>query len=179
MFHIINSFSEIEIRDVKTLIICDIDYTLLKYNMTLDECYSIIKKDFFDASEKEITKMTYEYLYMYKYINHKDIVHTDLEGFNGLLQKMTPSSKIVYLTARKSNSEKFTMEQLEFVGINVSKNDIYYTDYSDNEMLKGDYIIGNMDLSGYEDIIFIDDNESQLNSVKSLFPHIRCFKFVI
>lgn len=179
----ITSFSEITVLPVKTLILMDIDDTILRYNKPFSHFYEksreileeIHKENQGDILVQEIQKDAYDLYNYYKMYDYKDIQHTDKEGFDELLSKLTSESGMCYLTARTSSTESISRLQLEHLGINDVERDIYFTD---NKMTKGQFIEQYMDLSEFTDIICIDDNPMQLWSIYARFPNIRCYKFV-
>jgi hypothetical protein len=145
---IINNFNDIIISDKKTLIICDIDDTLIKFKNI--EQYRI-----FGSLVKPLP--------------------TDIYGFISMLKKVKINNgKIIFLTARISAAEKITRQQFSDIGLNYNDFNIYYTN---GNMEKGYYIMDNIELSNYDEIIFIDDNDVCLISVINLFPDIKCYKF--
>ena len=164
----------------KTLIICDIDNTILKYyDIPYEFINKLVKEDFGTLyDDKEFIKYVNEYVSYYKLINYKKIIHTDNDGFVSLIEKLGNDSEICFLTARKSTFKEKTIEQLSLIGINTNKYDIYYTDGC---LDKGDYILKNMSyiIKKYENIIFIDDYKICIESVKKHFPQIKCFQFII
>ena len=44
-------------------------------------------------------------------------------------------------------------------------------------MTKGEYIKANINLSQFDNVIFIDDYQSSIASVQALFPEIKCYLF--
>lgn len=179
----IKSFREVEIEE-NTLVICDIDDTILKYKITYEECYKIMKKDwkneyFENDEDKEefIRKTTLGYFEMYKKIHHKKIDHTDKDGFEDMLEKMDSLSNLCFLTARSETSNKFTNEQMNILGIDVSKYNIYYTN---NTISKGDFILNYVkEVKDYKNIVFIDDYLTNIESVKEKISEVKCYKFII
>ncbi len=176
MYKKITSFKQIEISNKKTLIICDIDDTVLKYKKSfsyfLDDMYQFPG----ETDLKNIHKDTLAFYQMYKIIQPEDIEHTDYKGYCEMLQKLSPESGLIFLTARTTPSEQMTRQQFNIIGIDEPKRDIYYTD---NKCSKGEYMKKFMNFSGWDDIIFIDDSEQQIFSVMSKFPNIRNYLFCI
>ena len=174
MYTKINSFREVEISNKKTLIICDIDDTVLKYKKTFSDFNN---NDYYFPGETDLQKkleFALEFYQMYKIIMPIDIEHTDYDGYCEMLAKLTADSGLIFLTARTSNGHDMTMKQLQQLNIHNPPRDIYYTD---NKCSKGEYIMKNMDLSDWDEIIFIDDSERQILSVACAFPKIRCYLF--
>ena len=172
-YKVINNFNEIEIIKDKTLIICDIDKTILYHDVKKEKFIDMLKDDNFD--EKEQLEIAQEMMDMYCRIYPPQ--HTDPEGFKNLSDKINKlNGKIVFLTARSYISEAFTKENFKQIGLNYEEYDCHYTD---NKISKGDYIKANIELSFWNDIIFIDDYDFNLISVWKNFPHLKCYKFVV
>lgn len=178
MFTSITTFDSIIIDNKKTLLICDIDNTLLyqKPEQEYDFFYQMVKKDFGDImSEDEIKK---EASYFYKMaISIAKPKCTDFNGFMNLEKKIKSlNGTIIFLTARNLTSEKYTQNQFSQIGLDYKN---YLIHYTNDKITKGEYIKDNIDLSQFENIIFIDDYESYILSVKEYFDNITCYKFVI
>ena len=173
MFEIINSFNQIDINNTKTLVICDIDETFISWKKKPEDFVNMLISDFPDSSKEEILN---DSNYMHNiYINMYKPVLTDLDGFTNLLNKIDSTcSEIIFLTARSSTNKNFTLKNLNDVGFSHFIDKIHYTD---NLISKGEYIKNNIDLSMYNQIIFIDDKELFIKSVNDYFPHIICYKF--
>ncbi len=165
-YKIIESFSEVELNTSHTLILCDIDETILKY----DEINDLWWKK---TIEHHMTKLNSyeesdhlalgEWLY---YIHNNKPCATDYNGFIELIDKIsTNNNELLLLTARNYNLDHITHEHLEHVGINICKNNILFT----NGYSKGEYIKQYIDISKYNSIIFIDDNIKHLKSVYDTF----------
>lgn len=169
----INNFNDIEITKNKTLIICDIDNTLLYHDVKIEKFINILKDDNF--GEKEIIELANEMMNLHCRIFPPS--HTDAEGFRNLIDKTNKSNgKIIFLTARSEISKDFTKKQFEQIGLNYYDYDVHYTD---NKIMKGDFIKSNIDTSLWDDIIFIDDHTFNLVSVSHRFPESKCYKFEI
>lgn len=170
----INNFNDIEINS-NSLIICDIDETVLTYRKNLRYFIELNKQIspnpsiyYFKALED------YEFYKINEY--YDDIIHTDLEGFYNMIDKINQlNGNIIFLTARHHSSNDYTRKQLSSINIHHHNYSIYYTG---NTITKGDYIKLYLDIDGYDEIIFIDDLDFNLNSVYETNPKIKCYKFV-
>jgi hypothetical protein len=178
MFKTIINFSQVELSNQKTLIICDIDKTLL-YWVDKDpaDFYLMLKDDFPDFTEEEIHREALDFVNMYNQVIAKPI-HTDFEGFTNMVSKIRQlsESKLIFLTARKESDAKYTEKNFKDIGLNYNDFEVYYTN---NIVSKGEYIKNNINLSEYEHVIFIDDYESYIKTVYDLFPQTICYKFEI
>jgi hypothetical protein len=173
-FKCINKFDDIEILCDKTLVICDIDKTILYHDVEIDNFVSILKKDGFN-DEKELLRLANEMLNMHCCIFSPK--PTDPEGFKNFLNKIEKiNSKIIFLTSRSELSEKITRKHFNDISLNY---DDYKICYTDNKISKGEYIKFNININQCNEVIFIDDLDFNLYSVSSLFPQIKCYKFQI
>lgn len=173
----ISSFKDVILTKEKTLVLCDIDDTVLHWPDCDYECQKILDSDYNICLE---TKEDYEIycrdlIYTYKHINNP--IHTDFIGFVSMIQKLKiNNSKLVFLTARNKDYSKGTKKHLTQIGLNCDEFDIHYTG---SIITKGEYIQNFINLNEWNDVIFIDDSENNINSVINLHPQIRCYKFII
>lgn len=165
----IYSFKNIEIKE-NTLVICDIDNTILHFPNCIKKIKEIIKS----ISDDDDIELPY-LLNMYKLTNKPE--PTDFIGFSNLLNKLENNNgKLIFLTARTEQPHEPTKKHLNTIGIDSNKFEIYYTN---NKITKGEFIKNNIDLSNWSNIIFIDDFETNINSVINYFPEIKCYQFCI
>ena len=168
----IKTFKDIEITNERPLVICDIDNTILYHDIKIEKFVNILKKDGFH-DKKEINSLAYEMMNIHCRIFPPS--HTDSEGFKDLIDRVKKLyGKIIFLTSRCKFSEDFTRKQFEIIGLNYCDYDVYYTD---NKIHKGDFIKSNINTSLFNDIIFIDDYDYNLDSVTSRFSESKCYKF--
>jgi hypothetical protein len=169
------SFDQVELTKDKTLILCDIDDTIFHYP-NRDEICNNIFKEFYSDLELSVDECRKELNYlrgMYKIL--KDPEHTDYVGFVSLLKRLdSQNGKLVLLTARDEGCNDITKADIETIGLNSNDFEIYYTS---NRISKGEYIKKNIDISEWDDVIFIDDNQVNIQSVLYFFPAIRCYMF--
>ena len=181
----ISNFKDINI-DTNTLVICDIDDTLLKSKKNLNYFYQIIKNDF-KACEytplNETIRVPHEFILndakcMQQYYNRiNGFVHTDLDGFTEMINTIKKTqSQIIFLTARSQMSENYTKQNFKDIGLNY---DDFTTYYTNNIKIKGQYIKDHIDLSLFNSVVFIDDNIFHLESVMSICEGVVCYKFEI
>lgn len=178
----INTFQDIKINpNFKTLVICDIDNTVIKSKINFNYFFNEAKLCFPDYTHEMLIKEACDMQHVYNQIFGFE--HTDLEGFNKLLEKINKSksnSQLVFLTARKKKIENFTITNFKSVGLNY---DNFVTYYTDNIKNKGQYILDHIDLIEFEYVIFIDDSLKQIKSVLDVFKnktnYLTCYKFEI
>jgi hypothetical protein len=100
--------------------------------------------------------------------------HTDYDGFNRLVRRVKQlGGEIQFLTARDGQYHYITKLHFNHIGIDSDLFKINYT----NAGPKGEYIKKNINLLGYGEVLFIDDRDSFLMSVKTHHPQIICYKF--
>jgi hypothetical protein len=171
----ISSFNDIKITKNNTLILCDIDNTVLHYPECNNKCLEIMKDLKNDLTEEEFNRDLNIFCNYYKILNKP--IHTDYDGFINMVNKIKESnSKLLFLTARNKSFHNKTKEQLLHVGISCDDNDILYTD---NIITKGEYIQNNININEWNEIIFIDDYLSYIKSVNDIFPNIICYNFIV
>lgn len=168
----ISSFRQINITK-PTLILCDIDETILTWKK--NEAYFLHQQ-----MKKNPTLSLPELYYLARneFAIHRSTVPpkpTDIEGFREMIQTLAlhPHSKCMFLTARSASYHT----QMDFQDIGIDYN-AFVVHYTANEITKGQYIKKYIDLSSYQDVIFIDDNMEYIQSVLIEELGIRCFKFV-
>jgi hypothetical protein len=170
MASIICSFFEVVVQP-KTLVICDIDHTLLTW-----------PKKYKDFTQKYIpmtmilrclpNNSDIEYS---KYCENTPPRPTDLHGFRDLVKRVEErDGELLFLTARGEESHGYTINQFKMIGVD-NKHHIHYTNGSHD---KGAYISNRIDISRFNHVVFIDDTQHVLDTVMSKHPAIRCYKFV-
>lgn len=177
MFTVIKSFNQIAIKN-KSLIACDIDNTVLKFNGITptwwDNVYKNNRKLFGN------TNFAYE-ISLDKWISHIKITkpeHTDSSGFCNMLHNCNiTNSEFVFVTARNIKFEEMTRVHLTDIGIDMSKYKIHFLgDYCKGKYIKN-YLFNN---TIHTSIVFIDDLEHNLLGVKNeLSDMVQCYKFEI
>ncbi len=173
MAKLIHSFDDVSVNNTGTLIICDIDDTLLRYERNLHYFYTHLKHSFPEFTDYELKQLSSS-LYA-TYIRTRKPSATDYDGFIRMMKKvMETNSKLIFLTARNECSDKYTQQEFKDIGICYEYFNVFYTN---NEKSKADYIRDNIDLDGVSDIIFIDDQLTNLNTMKTKYPSSECYRF--
>ncbi len=177
----IKSFNQIQITNPNTLVICDIDKTLLYWNKKPEDFYSMVMgndpiqtHNKYKLTQEQIHNEALDFLNMYMGIFPP--THTDLDGFTILQEQIKQTnSKLIFLTARtKSTSETWTKKNFKDIGLDY---DTYQVHYTDNIISKGDYINLRIDTTPHTDVIFIDDLDFHVESVCKLNSNIKCYQF--
>jgi hypothetical protein len=173
----IQKFSEIDIQP-NTLILCDIDDTLF-YHPILNPIWNSLIQTFFYMRQYSDTgkydrvvsdlKATEYFNEIYRTI---PIRHTDREGFFAMVGK---ASEFAFVTARPPTTKDFAYENLRSIDVNP---DLYNVHFCGN-IAKGEYIVQHFDLAKYDHVVFIDDQERNLENVSILVDHkgLKLYKF--
>jgi hypothetical protein len=103
-------------------------------------------------------------------------VATDYDGFQRLLTNIQEKNgKMIYLTARNSNTLNITKKQFEEIGLIYDEENTYYTN---NTIQKGEFLEEVLEIDKKTPIIFIDDLDENLNNVFDKYPNSKCYKFI-
>ena len=173
MIHI-HSFSDVPIRGQKVLILCDIDDTLLKWKCSITSFYAIAMT-YFPTESPEI-HYAYAKNKMNVYRQSEPPIWTDKKGFADMITKLTPESKMIFLTARTGGIyANWTKRDFAHLGIPYDDSSVFYTC---NKMSKGEYIRLYIPIEGFDQVIFIDDMPDNIRSVQEYFPNIECFRWM-
>jgi len=174
-FNTINTFNQIKVTNKKPLIICDIDNTLLHHGRKIEYFINIARAYNKLASNEQIIMQANDLMNIHCSISSAK--HTDFEGFNTLLDKVKSlNGKLIFLTARDSVFEYHTIKHFVEIGLNYNDFEVHYTC---NKISKGDYIKLNIDVTEWNEIIFIDDLDINLLTVSNKLPNVKCYKFEI
>lgn len=181
----ISSFREIKWdANVPVIILCDIDDTVLTFRDSVKHAFAFVNSF---LKENPDSDEILRFQAHSKYTRLLDTpTPTDMEGYVDMLNRVNESrfrhgpflSDFCFLTARSQDGHEFTLQNLADIGMtNAREYRIYYTG---NIMLKGEFIQQYMrdyvlDMDNTQ-VIFIDDNRAQLESVSSLFPKITCYQ---
>jgi predicted secreted acid phosphatase len=173
----ISTFLEIlDLIDKDTLVVLDIDETVLEYTGVSNNYWYVLFNSHFqnlkdydkaeEASEKEWKEL----------VERSKPKHTDKEGINKLFEKINEQgSKLIFVTARTSEMRTQTVSHFEHLGL--PKNAlIFYDSNEKGPRLK--YILELFPKLMKPKIIFVDDLDANLISMDQTFgPLVKCFKF--
>ncbi len=170
----IYTFDKIIIKP-NTLIICDIDETILKFDNINEKWwqetfnnYYLKSKNYDYAEAKTLETWT-------QYIKSNNPKATDYKGLSNLFDKIEQTqSKLIFVTARENNLTNITKNHFDCINISNFDYSIYYI----GEIPKGEFIKSNIQTDTFTHIIFIDDLLSNLESVYENFGNsIILYKF--
>lgn len=170
----IRSFREVVITPQRTLILCDIDDTLLKWDRTLESC--IVEAISLFPNESEDFQRRFGYNIWVTYREIAPPIWTDERGFVDMLGRLSPCSRLAFLTARAGGEcAEWTRRDFASLGLTYDPSGVFYTG---NTMTKGEYIENHIPLEGFEHVIFIDDLQENIDSVSANFPQIQCYRWL-
>jgi hypothetical protein len=171
---IIHTFDDVQIKGEGTLIICDIDDTLFRYERNLNYFYKNLKHSFPELIEDELTQ--HATLIYATYVKNRKPMPTDYDGFIRLMKKtLETNSKLIFLTSRNECSIDYTKQEFKQIGIAYTYFNVYYTN---NQCTKGEFIRNKIDMDGVEKLIMIDDQVSNLKSIKQFYPNCDTYHFI-
>lgn len=172
----ITSFDEIELKnDKKYLILCDIDSTILHFPECDKFCEESIR---FQRLNDEEYKMELKY----RKVLYKRMMAPTATDYDGLINMLTKISKtngkFLFLTSRNfERDDILTKKHLKQIGLQPDDFVIHYS--GGTQMNKGEYIKKYINLSDWDNVIFIDDYDKYIKEVKDIHPQIICYKFII
>jgi hypothetical protein len=170
----IHTFDDVSIEHNGTLIVCDVDDTLFRYERNLHYFYKNLKHSFPELTEVELTKHSSD-IYA-TYVKNRKPSPTDYDGFIRMMYKVLETKgKLIFVTSRNECSTEYTKLEFKSIGICYSYFNVYYTN---NTITKGEFIRDKLDMDGVEHLIMIDDQTSNLKSVKQHYPNAECYRFV-
>jgi hypothetical protein len=159
----IRLFSEIELApDKKTIVFCDIDDTLL-HHPVINVAWSELIQIFFNTNTRPKSLAAKKYNdYLESILHSTPMMHTDKDGFFEMAERV---DKLVFVTARPRNSMQFTHDNLNSIGVDPERFEVHFSDREN----KGLYIKRKFDVTGYDCVVFIDDQRRNLENVFSAF----------
>ena len=174
MINNINSFSEIIRPKSNTLIVLDIDETIINF--------PLIDKDWWDKTYDKllpIYKENTQYQTELLWNNYISNIEPRLLDSVNLINFINKSSKnncqIILLTARDKSISKLTIKQLLKCGFSVHPSRIYY---NKNKGIELKHIVQNI-FPDVKDIIFVHDLYENLINVHSTFNCSKLSKYNI
>jgi predicted secreted acid phosphatase len=157
--HQISNYDQIIIKK-KSLVILDIDETILKF-------------DGFDNQWWEDQKKIYKdevYNIWINNITNKDPILLDQELLFKLIKIIEDTnSKLIIVTARLEENRELTKQHLEKCQIKINNRDIYFTKQKGDiiyKLLINKYI-------NYKNIIFVDDLQKNIDDIKDSLDNLQ------
>lgn len=172
----IDTFFDVEIKP-KTLVMCDIDNTLITWSKTREQfadqvCMANFISAYFKNAPfiRDMINRNYA-----EYCANTPPEPTDYYGFRDLEQRLERSGgELVFVTARWKEADQHTRTQLRLLGFNAN----YRIHYTDGSIDKGAYITQNINTGRFNHSVFIDDIPQVLDTVKNQHPYVQCYRFI-
>lgn len=172
----IKSFNSIEIK-TNTLVLCDIDDTIFKFP-EIDRQWWKDKFDYYYNLNSDYDSA--DLLSLQDWIVHitnNEPEYTDGNGFLNMVSQITQTkSKLIFITARSIELEPVTHSNFTFLGFDPSGYTIHHVGYKS----KGDFIKKKINYEPYDQIIFIDDRNTNIQDVikEIQSEKLVCYQFV-
>lgn len=169
-YTILHTFDSVEIKN-ETLVLCDIDNTLMYYEDM--KKYDDVFNKYFNINSHVNLSHNLAENEMRESVLPK---HTDKEGFFRMLGKIKDTNSVlVFITSRDPTTDYIT--KLEFKTLGISHENFYVHSIG-SSISKGRFIVNNININNYDHIVFIDDIQTNLDSVKNyLKEKVVCYKF--
>lgn len=191
----IRTFSEIKMKP-NTIILCDIDDTLLHHPAFNHTWINIIHSLFYEhhfskntqilgrtsCSTFDDSKENRSTSFLSRIDAIKIKAETDAKQFcdevlrnmpirhtdrNGFFDMVSKSTAFAFITARQLSSKDFTYANLRSIDVEPEQYKVHFSGHSP----KGEYIRSHFDLSKYEHVVFIDDQPHNLTNVYDVITH--------
>jgi uncharacterized HAD superfamily protein len=172
-YHIMNicTFFQVPITGSHGLLIFDIDETLLTYPEITNEWWKKTFMEFYNTNGNNYDEADKQSLI--KWITHTDThapQYTDKDGLFDLL-KRAAKYKIICVSARSEEAREKTINNLS--ALNIPIHELYLV----GDEHKSVIIKKLTENEKYDDIIFIDDLESNITDVATNIPCVTCYQF--
>lgn len=171
----ISTFDDIKIKQ-KTLVICDIDETILKFDIITPKWWKDTFNFYYQKTKKYDLADTKTYECWIDYIMNNKPIATDYNGLINLFNQVKETdSELIFVTARRNDLIEITNEHLSYININNFNYKIYHI----GDIPKGKFIKTNIQIDSYNSVIFIDDLITNLESVYEFNNKVTLYKFNI
>lgn len=155
----IKNYDEIIIKN-NSLIILDIDETIIKFNTINSTWWNDIKKyyELYHNKEKADNLALQDWINI---ISNEKPELLDEELFLDLLNRIElTNSKLILLTARDQTLNEITIQNIKDCNINIDSNNIYHS------YPKGLKVLELYNSHNYNNIIFVDDKLDNIKDVQ-------------
>jgi hypothetical protein len=162
----INSFYQIKPLNPNTLVVLDIDDTIMSFTTINKKWWNDTYNTYllhYKDTEKAYKKS--EKLWI-KYISRSNPNLLDEINFINFLEKISENNcELIFLTARNKKISKLTMTQLSYCRINIESSKVFFSRNKGVELKN----IVEQTYPNIKDIIFVDDLEENLVKVQLEF----------
>lgn len=159
---IISSFEDLTIKK-NSIVLCDIDETILKYD-GINERWWRERFNSHYENNKDYDEADLNTLKDWKnFICESNPKYTDEIGFINMLKEIKDTnSDLHFVTARTNDLVDITKKHFKDLNIDFYDGQIHYV----GKGCKGEYIKDKFKLTKYDMVIFIDDKKYNLDAVK-------------
>jgi hypothetical protein len=172
MINHINSFSQINSLKQKSLVVLDIDNTVMSFSNINNNWWNKTFNDFLYLGKDSALHKT-EQIWTQNIINDNPEL-LDRENLIKFLDQISNTkSELIFLTARDKKLSGITIKQLEECNIIVNPSRIFFNKKKGDELK---YIVTNV-YPRIKNIIFVDDLTENLINVANKFNYPDLFKY--
>lgn len=172
MFYHINSFSQINSIKPNTLVVLDIDETLITFHQVNTEWWDNTYNKLL-PSYKENTYTHVELIWT-DHVSNNNPILLDKDNLSNFLENIQRKNcELILLTARDKSISSLTVKHLKFCGLDIHKSRIFYNRNKGDELK---YIVTTM-FPYIQDIIFVDDLEDNLINIQNAFNNNELSKY--
>ena len=166
--HTIHGFEEvIPFIHKKTLVVCDIDYTLVHYGKPFLHFLNEARSQTRSPQDEE--PIAYEF---YKrHLQTHPPIPTDPSGFIQLLMEVTRQGKLIFVTARPPEYEAFTRKEFKTLNLDYDFFEVHYLGLG----CKGEFC--KQYVPKYDQICLVDDYKKNIRAFQALIPGSKTFLF--
>jgi uncharacterized HAD superfamily protein len=170
MIHRIGRFSEVvPFLNKKTLILCDLDYTLVDYGKPFID---FLNETTVDGLQNEPAA----YKAFDHYIRKHNPTPTDPAGFIQLMKEvLQQQGKLIFVTARPAYFEAFTRKEFTRLNLDYDFFEVYYMGGQSKGEFCQRYLKEKTGM--FKDIFFIDDYKKNIKSFHAFVPDAKTFLF--
>jgi len=169
----ISSWTELGELDVRTLLVLDIDETLLWFPKVNREWWiDLLAKLAAKHPPDRVQALAQEE--WLRVVTEENPVQTDVEGFRELNRRVrATNSQLVFLTARLESFSYLTRKHLNYCG--VSQDTVIHYSSSKGATLRA--ILAKY--PGFKRVVFVDDKVSNIEDVQKHNPTVEVYQWII
>ena len=170
----INSFSQIKPLKSNTLIVLDIDDTIISFTNIDKKWWTNVYNTYLSYYKDDDKAYKKSEILWTKHILKDKPKLLDEYNFINFLEKISKNNcELIFLTARNKNISDLTMDQLSKCGLNINPSKVFFSRNKGNELKN----IVEQNYSNVKDIIFVDDLEENLVNVQLEFNTSKHSKY--
>jgi len=168
----INSFSGISPIKPNTLVVLDIDDTIISFPNIHKDWWNETYTNLYYYDKQNAYKQT-NLLWLDRIVKSKPSL-IDKKNFNKFLEQISQNNcELIFLTARDENIAELTINQLKYCNIDINPTKVFYNRHKGKEL---EYIVRNI-YPNVKNIVFVDDLIENLINVAYTFNTPKLFKY--